>query len=93
MNRIRFNQKPKFKLAGFFVAGQAGYLTLYAEPSQLLPDAFRLIDFSKPFTSVEGDWKGKAKVKSGQAEIQSCLYRGPSHRDTPSFERREALIS
>jgi len=76
MNSFRFVRKPNVKLAAAFVAALTTCLTLHAEPSQISPDAFRLVDFSKPFTTVEGDWKGKVKVENGQAEIENCSTKG-----------------
>ena len=50
--------------------------TCRGEESQVPPDAVRLIDFTKPFTTVEGDWKDKVRVENGQAVIESCGTKG-----------------
>jgi len=43
---------------------------------QVPADARRLIEFKAPFTSVDGEWTGKAKIEDGKAVISGCKSKG-----------------
>lgn len=74
MNTLRFPAKPKRKFFGILIAGMMTCLSLHS--AEVPADALRLLEFTKPFTIIEGDWKDKARVENKQAVMENCGPKG-----------------
>ncbi|MFA6286390.1 MAG: hypothetical protein WC661_03330 [Opitutaceae bacterium] len=82
-------------LRRFGVGGVLLSLSLLAATAQIPADAVRLVGFDKPFTTVEADWAGKARVADAHAVLEGCGSKGSATYEGPRdfFAQGDAALA
>jgi len=74
-------QGPLRLLRRLGLGGILMFAALPTAPAQSPADSARLIDFDAPFTTVEADWAGRARVDNQSAVLDGCGPKGSASYD------------